>query len=464
VVTPDSESPPAVHPDELSRLHKMVLDSGEAVTREQAKEYFAGFRLQIVLGDDAVEDPALHASILTAVNTGARAFPGGVTVIVSTDFACAVAWHHGFSLTEACTALGATVAEHGALIEGIPTIVFGATHLAVTGRPLVYAASLGWVACVSDRALTRSRSTPPIPPASVLAGALAVSEAFQAHRGDPFAGRRSVGLSLWRPDLDFRNPGAVGPALEYLFSEAWLIGLGHLGQAFAWVLGTLPLEPEFNLMLQDTDRIESPNLDTSLLAHESDLGTLKTRLVARRFDRIGIDARLCERLLDSHQRLQGDEPRLAFVGLDKPEPRRHLDDCGFHRVIDLGLGAGPRDYLGIQLNRLPASRTAHDIFKGSYSDTDRRAQRLLDTQPAYKRMVRDQGQCGTLQVARRTVATSFVGAAAASMGVADALRSLHGGEEFELLSMSLDNPSAVLGSGAARHNPLTMPSSRQIGS
>ncbi|MCZ7600607.1 MAG: hypothetical protein M5U09_26740 [Gammaproteobacteria bacterium] len=51
-------------------------------------------------------------------------------------------------------------------------------------------------------------------PAGVLAGALGVSEAFQHMRGgNAAAGRRPVGLSLWRPerevDWNSRAPSAA---------------------------------------------------------------------------------------------------------------------------------------------------------------------------------------------------------------------------------------------------------------
>ena len=48
-------------------------------------------------------------------------------------------------------------------------------------------------------------------PAGVAAGGIAVAEAFQVRRGDPRAGRRRQGISLWRPELDWERPDAVGP-------------------------------------------------------------------------------------------------------------------------------------------------------------------------------------------------------------------------------------------------------------
>jgi hypothetical protein len=56
-----------------------------------------------------------------------------------------------------------------------------------------------------------------LPIAGILAGALAVAEVFQQLRGsNAAAGRREVGLSLWRPEIDWRNQAAIGPAIKRL--------------------------------------------------------------------------------------------------------------------------------------------------------------------------------------------------------------------------------------------------------
>ena len=109
-------------------------------------------------------------------------------------------------------------------------------------------------------------------PAGVLAGALGVSEAFQFVRGDnAVAGRRDVGLSLWQPDksIHWLDTGELGPALERLPASAWLIGLGHLGQALLWTLGLLPYASpeEVSLVLQDFDELVEANDSTSLLTN-----------------------------------------------------------------------------------------------------------------------------------------------------------------------------------------------------
>ena len=105
--------------------------------------------------------------------------------------------------------------------------------------------------------------------APALAAAVCAAEAFAYHAGDhPMAGRRAAGLSLWRPGADWLAADPSEPALAYLPSKLWLIGLGNLGQAFAWLLACLPYDDraQVQLLLQDFDRLAPSNDSTSLLS------------------------------------------------------------------------------------------------------------------------------------------------------------------------------------------------------
>jgi hypothetical protein len=140
--------------------------------------------------------------------------------------------------------------------------------------------------------------------APMLAAALAVNEAFlfvSGHAG--IAGRRAVGLSLWNPSPSFEwlENEDVAPALSLLPSQVWLIGLGHLGQAYLWALGLLPFaRPEdVSLVLQDTDIITPSTESTSILTDATVIKTKKTRAMAAWSDRRGFTTAIHERLFDA---------------------------------------------------------------------------------------------------------------------------------------------------------------------
>ena len=156
-------------------------------------------------------------------------------------------------------------------------------------------------------------------------------EAFAYHAGDhPMAGRRAAGLSLWRPGADWLTADPSEPALAYLPSKLWLIGLGNLGQAFAWLLACLPYEDRarVQLLLQDFDRIAPSNDSTSLLSFLRDVGRRKTRVVAEWLDERGFETFLEERRFGPWITRQADEPNVALCGVDNALARAALEKPG----------------------------------------------------------------------------------------------------------------------------------------
>jgi hypothetical protein len=96
------------------------------------------------------------------------------------------------------------------------------------------------------------------------------------------AGRRAVGLSLWRPDLDINDPAALGIQVEFLPRDFWALGLGHLGNAYLWSLATLPYldSGASEIFLNDFDRVEPENVETGLIFNVKDAGRTRRECAA----------------------------------------------------------------------------------------------------------------------------------------------------------------------------------------
>ena len=269
-------------------------------------------------------------------------------------------------------------------------------------------------------------------PAGVLAGALAVAEAFQFLRGDqPVAGRRGVGLSLWRPELSWRDRAASGPAIDRLPSALWLIGLGNLGQAYLWTLGMLRYEVpgEVQLVLQDHDFLALSNDSTSLLSCPELIEMRKTRAMAGWAEQRGFKTAVIERKFNSDFRVHNDDPSLALCGVDNEPARRALEDVGFAKVIEAGLGGGTDDFLGFRTHVFPGGRRAKDVWKPVEANRVARTDR-----PAYEKLAASGlDQCGLTQLAGRTVGAPFVGAMAAAIVIGEALRLVNGAHGYDLI-------------------------------
>jgi hypothetical protein len=437
--------------DTVSRTAKVFLDDGTAASLTEAEAILSHYVLQIDVGAGIEGSTTRQAMLVTIVNTASRAFLGGVHVRIADNPTLTVAWARGMTLAQAIERFGGVVVD--SLENGYPTVTTGDVQGQLPGTIVLHPTWHGWAAGVVTDQARRLAEQAEFELAGVAAGGLAVSEAFQHLHGYLPAGRRAVGVSLWRPDLDWRDPAGVGPRCRFLPSVAWLLGLGHLGQAYCWALGCLPYASpaEVSLMLHDYDYIISANHSTSVLADQHCVGMRKTRNVACRLEKVGFKTSITERAFDEHTVRVGDEPVLALAGFDKPEPRRQLDpgQRGFNLVVDGGLGRGPQHYLDILIHSFPASLPAAGAFPVSNAGAEEPA--VLE-QPAYKRLVEEligegvaegDARCGAIEIAGQTVAAAFVGAVAAALVLAEPLRVLHGGLRYEVVSLSLRSPEYI---------------------
>lgn len=424
------------HDESLHRLIKQVMDSGEASSRAEAEALFRTYTIGYRLGAGESNDPGHQAALLTGVTLGRRVFLGGTMVEGELDVPLLVHRHLGVTLRDAVTSLGGKIGSPNA---SAPTVALGGRDSCQGDGFHVRAVFGGWRGGVVPEGQTPPNiSGPYIPIAAMLAVALAVNEAFLFVRGEgSAAGRRSVGMSLWdpAPGVDWLTAGEGEPRLENLPDRLWILGLGHLGQAYLWGLGLLPYpDPSrLHLVLQDVDSITPSTESTSVLTDSRLIGQRKTRAMAEWADDRGFSTSIVERLFDAGLMLQDGEPVVALCGIDNALGRRALDKVGFKLVIEAGLGRGYRDFRTMRLHTLPSHRPAEEIWKPQEI-----AENVLD-RSAYKEMLKngDLDTCGVTLLAGKAVGAPFVGAVAACLGLAELLRQLHGGPVHQLLDLDL---------------------------
>jgi hypothetical protein len=410
----------AVDPDTLDRLQKLAIDSGEAATVADAARIFSAYRLQVDVRADGLDGQAAEAAFATILNAAPRAFAGGVRVRLATDGRLQHGWTGGQKASEAIAHYGCEQVSD--FSDVYPTLVLGTTQAWPTRGLCLSLMHAGWCGGVLCNPRSYKPDAEDFAPAGVLAGAVAVAEAFQSIRGNVRAGRRDHGLSLWSPLTSWLDPASRGPEVAGLLvpNKLSVLGLGHLGQAYVWTLGWLPYpDPgEVEIVLQDIDRLSSANLATSLLADRSAIGQRKTRLLAGALEQRGFQTRVIERRFTENQRVDED-PQIALVGVDNPSTRALLGNAGWKLIIDVGLGAGAGDYLDMRLHSFPGERTPDELWAGQAGGFD---ETLLDL-PAYQAIERRLGdRCGTIMIAGRAVGAAFVGAFASCVAIAELLR------------------------------------------
>ena len=221
--------------------------------------------------------------------------------------------------------------------------------------------------------------------------------------------------------------------MQSLPAKLWLLGLGHLGQAYSWTLGLLPFTTEnpATIYLQDYDVVEEANWSAGLFCESHHVGRLKTRLSAEWLEQRGFQIRLVEREFNKNTKRESHEPRVALCGFDNRESRQILEDADFELIVDAGLGASLDHFDRIVLRTFPeASQKARDIWATPVPKSGAIDATLFE-QP--------EGECGIVlqEIAGKAISSSFTGACASSLVVGEVLRAIHGGRRCEFVTLQL---------------------------
>ena len=331
----------------------------------------SSYRLLLEVGSDIASSATLQAALLTAVNTARRCFLGGVQVAGNLDVALRVPWRHCRTLADAIVDLQGKVAT--TFDPMLPRIVFGDVGSAAGSNPFAVRATFeGWAEGVipleENHRLPREQQE--FTPSGVLAGALAVSgrsrPSSSAGAMPRPVGERSAFPSGNRRKISWLEEAAFGPPLNILPSRLWIIGLGHLGQAYLWTLGLLPYgrpAEGCQLVLQDFDALVLANDSTSLLTTRAILGEKKTRAMARWCEERGFQTAICERRFRDNFQIDGDKPGVALCGIDNALGRAALKRSGFtglSKPVSVERSGIP----GLSDSHLPAPRSARDRWGG----------------------------------------------------------------------------------------------------
>ena len=421
--------------DNFVRLAKTLMDK-HGISYEQALGRLMTMRLRIICGPESLRMAAYQAALLTAVNTGGRSFLGKVLVDMPPDVPMLLPWSGKLPLGKVVQDLGGTLGDDGEECDA--TLALGPESPAATDAIRVLCD--GWRGGVQRADVETVAFVPgeDFSLGGVFAGGLAVEHAFLNACGlTAYVPDRPRGMSLWRPDLDWLDEPAVGPRLLYLPKRLWLIGLGHLGQAYLWSMGLLPYgsSAEASFMLQDFDRVASANWVAGLICREQDAGEYKTRIVARWLEARGFRTAITERPYDEHTIRTGEEPFVALCGVDVTDARRLLENAGFDLVVECGVGSTVADFDRMKLHTFPgASKKAADVWPAAQEVANPR-----EASPMMLDALKDQEDCGVLAntLENKAISASFVGAAAGALVVGEVLRALHGGCRCDLLHAHL---------------------------
>jgi hypothetical protein len=177
----------------------------------------------------------------------------------------------------------------------------------------------------------------------------------------------------------------------------------------------------------------------------ADGGVLKTRACSKWLEERGFQTRMIERPFDTNFRCRTAkpyaEPRLALCGFDSNPARRDLQTAAFVRVMESGLGGTKDNFDTISFHTLPNPRSAQELWPDLSKDEKGRQREYLERvareNPAYSSLGKD--VCGRAELAGKSVAVPFVGATAATIVFAEAIRLIHDGPAYTDIKVALSS-------------------------
>ena len=424
---------------ELSRISKFFVDKDSLPAKDGLRKR-QQFRVTLICGTDVGTSYMLQLSVITAAKIAYRCFPDAVSVILpkQDQDAATLLWPESKDRLSIGASLRQIVGDHNVHTDQDDShqsnvLLFGDTPQIVDALRVTFD---GWVAKTGPASqVARLQERPYCSLAAILSAALGVSELFLSFAEISLeARRRPVALSLWRPDLDQSHADAIGPVVEWLPADLWVLGLGHLGNAYLWALGTLPYENpnQARVFLNDFDTVNDENIETSLLFHPAHLNRTKARTCAAWLESRGFQTRLLERRFDETFRCQLGEPQLALCGFDSNSSRRNLDSADFKRVIESGLGGTSDNFDTLSIHALPNPRDVNELWPNlSQAEVEKRRvqqERVARENKGYTQSGLD--ACGRFEFAGKSVAVPFVGTIAGCFVIAEALRLFHDGPAY----------------------------------
>lgn len=424
-------------PDNANRL-ALGLMASRSLYYDEAVEVLENLTLLLVCDSAIRSSASLQAAVITAANCGYRAYLGGVRVELPEDVPILVRWPGQTTLNAVLTEILGQDVDFSA--PATHTVYFGFTPSDPAPDSLRVNAS-GWrggVEPTTEKSKFEVSPTEDFALGGIFAGAMAVYRGFLRATGlSYFACDTAVGVSLWNPEADWFSAQAEGPGLRALPQSLWILGLGHLGQAFLWTLSMLPYEnpSDCELMLQDFDVIEEANIGSGLLCKGHDIGRTKTRVASDWIEARGFRTKITERKFDETTKRSSSEPGIALCGFDKAEPRRILEGADFLRVFECGLGGTITDFDLIHIHNFPGIHSASSLWEEHAVPESRPHSKVAQALAGADEV------CGALAIetAGKSVSTSFVGAMASATLFGEILRAFNRGQRHDEIFLSPRN-------------------------
>jgi molybdopterin/thiamine biosynthesis adenylyltransferase len=251
----------------------------------------------------------------------------------------------------------------------------------------------------------------------------------------------NTGISLWNINsrTEWHKDSNDGPRNINMPRKIWALGLGHLGQAYLWTVGLMPLSDPSKVLflLQDDDTVQNENIGSQVLCNDSNIGFPKTRACLKFLEELNFRTQIVEKRFlpgNSEEKWLKEFPFL-LNGIDNAHTRRNVNKSNLKLFLDGATNGSSSLFDSFTLKNVSYIDQAPDtIWK--VADTDE----VVLHKNLYERYEKA-NKCGILT--NIGVSVPFVGLFGATFVIAELLRSLNQGTIYSIVSFRMSDLSSI---------------------
>ncbi len=251
----------------------------------------------------------------------------------------------------------------------------------------------------------------------------------------------NFGLSLWNINSKYEWYYAEndGPENPYLPRNIWMLGLGHLGQAYLWTLGLMPFDrPDLvQILLQDADIVEPENIGSQVLSFDGYIRKPKTRACMSFLEGLNFRTQIIEKPFvkgDCEQEWAQAYPFL-LNGVDNVKTRKSINKSSFKLFLD-GATNGKFDLFdSFTMKNISFIEKEFDLLWPIETEDNAIFHKNL-----YQKYEKTH-QCG--QLTNIGISTPFVGLFSSTILISELIRSLNKGKKYSIISLQMRDLSSL---------------------
>lgn len=305
----------------------------------EANKLMSNARIWLIAGESIRESTAQQIAFLTTLNIAQRVFLGEVNCLLPGVIPNLLKLKSE-NFTDLITKYG------GSFIDSCPgkneiKILFGAECY---DENCIEATASGWRGGVNffeQKRIVFENTKNPVSLGPVAAASLSCYFAFcKIFRVNEMNFGINAGISLWKLNSgsEWHLDENDGPNKPHVPRNVWALGLGHLGQAYLWTLGLMPIDEPSKVvfLLQDDDIVGNENIGSQVLCSNNDIGFPKTRSCLHFLENLNFKTRIIEKKFLPGNSEEEWIKSFTFLlnGVDNIETRKSINKNNLKLFLD----------------------------------------------------------------------------------------------------------------------------------